>query len=136
MPNSVKELHNRHKDKQTRPSRNELYTALQSVTAIYIRAFIIVDALDKCTAADGCRATLLSEIFNIQAKSGINIFATSRINDEIAKLFDATPCLKIHASDEDVKTYLNGQMLRLSDIFDSGIRDTTATEIIKVADGM
>src|SRR3954454_20273238 len=55
VPDSVKELHNHHKDTLTRPSCNELSTALHSVTAIYTSAFIIVDALAECTAARGFR---------------------------------------------------------------------------------
>lgn len=50
---------------------------------------------------------------------------------------DFSRLLKIHATDEDVKTYLNEQMFRQQpEIFDSGIRNMTATEIIKAADGM
>ena len=137
LPDSVKVLYDRHKNKQTRPSPDEISIALQSIAAIYSRAFIIIDALDECQATDGCRTKFLEEIFNLQAKTRANLFATSRINDGIAKLFDREVSLKIRATNEDVEIYLNGQMRFLQpDILDDDIRDMIRTEIIKAVDGM
>jgi hypothetical protein len=137
IPNSIKGLYNHHKDKRTRPSYNELSAALQSVTASHTRAFIIIDALDECSATGGCQKTLLSEIFNLQAKFEINIFATSRMSDYITKFFDGASSLKIHATDGDVKTYLNSQMLLQNpDIFDDSVRDMAITGIVEAAEGM
>ncbi|KAH8803045.1 nucleoside phosphorylase, partial [Xylogone sp. PMI_703] len=136
MPDSMKQLHNHHKEKQTRPSSNEIFTVLQSVTTIYTRIFIIIDALDEC-AAGRCRNTLLSEIFNLQSKSAISIFATSRISDEISKSFDGALRLIIHATNEDLETYLKGRMvLQQPDIFDDNIQEMAVAGIIKAADGM
>ncbi|KAI9771508.1 MAG: hypothetical protein M1840_002128 [Geoglossum simile] len=78
LPDSVKSLYDRHKAKQTRPSFDDISRALQSVTAVYSRVFIIVDALDECQTSDSCWQEFLSELFNLQTKQGINIFATSR----------------------------------------------------------
>jgi hypothetical protein len=136
IPDVVKQLHSRHNDKLTRPSYEELSEALQDVTAIYTRAFIIVDALDECTAGK-CRTTLLSKIFELQAKLGINIFATSRIKGEVTKLFDGALCLTIRANDEDLKTYLNGRMIHEQpDIFSGDIQEMAVSEMIKAADGL
>ena len=63
LPGSVKDLYDRHKEKQTRPSSDEISRALQSTAGSYSRVFIIVDALDECQVSDGCRTRLLSEIF-------------------------------------------------------------------------
>jgi hypothetical protein len=78
LPDSVKSLYDKHRDKRTRPSIDEVSRALQSVAAIYSRVFIIVDALDECQASDGCRARFLTEIFSLQTKTGANLFTTSR----------------------------------------------------------
>jgi hypothetical protein len=134
VPDGVKDLHSRHKGKLTRPSKEELSRVLQSTLAVYKKAFIIVDALDECTAR--YRTTFLSEIFSLQAKSVTNIFATSRMNSEIAKSFDGVLSLKIRAIDEDLKRYLDGEMLKQPDIFNTAIREMAAAEIIKAADGM
>jgi hypothetical protein len=137
LPESVKSLYDRHRYKRTRPLVDEISRALQSVVGIYSRVFLTVDALDECQVSDGNRTRFLSTIFELQSKCGANIFATSRINDEIASLFVGTETLKIHATNEDIKTYLNGRVRSLqSDIFDSSIRDMIASEIIKAVDGM
>jgi hypothetical protein len=113
LPESVKTLHDQHRNKWTRPSIDELSRALQSVAAMYSRVFIIVDALDECQASDGCRGRFLSEIFTLQAKTGANLFATSRHISNIEKKFEGSTLLEIRASEEDVRRYLNGHMLRL-----------------------
>ncbi len=130
-------LYKHHEEKRTRPLLDELCKALQSVTMAYSRVFIVVDALDECQASDDCRAKLVSELFGLQALSGINIFATSRMNDEITALFAGAVHLRIRATDDDVRTYLHRRMgLPHSRRLDDRIRDTIVSEIIKAADGM
>ena len=65
LPDSVKSLHDNHRERHTRPSVDEISKTLQSVVALYSRVFIIVDALDECQVSDGCRSRFLSEIFNL-----------------------------------------------------------------------
>jgi hypothetical protein len=67
LPDGIKSLYDKHKDKRTKPSFDELSRTLYIVTAMYSRAFIIVDALDECQESDNCRTKFLSEIFNLQA---------------------------------------------------------------------
>jgi Cdc6-like AAA superfamily ATPase len=137
LPDSVRVLYDHHKNKQTRPSSEDISIALQSVTGAYSRVFIIVDALDECQTIGGCRVKFLSEIFNLQAKTGANLFITSRIHGEIAKLFDSSLSLEIRASKEDTETYLNRQMSFLQpDILNDGIRDMIRREIVQAVDGM
>jgi Cdc6-like AAA superfamily ATPase len=137
LPDSVRVLYDHCKNKQTRPSSEKISIALQSVTGTYSRVFIIVDALDESQTIGGCRVKFLSEIFNLQAKTGANLFTTSRINGEIAKLFDSSLSLEIRASKEDTETYLNRQMPFLQpDILNDGIRDMIRREIVQAVDGM
>jgi hypothetical protein len=60
LPEDVKSLYDKQKDMYIRPSFDESLKALYSVTAIYSRAFIVIDALDECQASDGCRSRFLS----------------------------------------------------------------------------
>ncbi|RYP77344.1 hypothetical protein DL771_001139 [Monosporascus sp. 5C6A] len=87
LADSVKSLHNKHEVKRTRPTLDEISKALQSVAALYSRVFIIIDALDEYQAINGGRARFLSEVFNLQANCGANIFATSRFIPEIQERF-------------------------------------------------
>jgi hypothetical protein len=113
LPNSIKDLYDRHKAKRTRPSVDEILRVLQSVAAIYSRVFVIVDALDECQVSDGCRTGFLSELFNLQTKHGTNIFATSRFIPEIANHFKTSVWLEIRASTGDVARYLEGHIGQL-----------------------
>ena len=83
VSNSMESLYERHKTKRTRPSFEEISRVLQSILASYSRAFIVIDALDECGISDGGCKKLLSEIFNLQAKTRTSLFATSRFHGRI-----------------------------------------------------
>jgi Cdc6-like AAA superfamily ATPase len=138
LPDSVKDLYEHHQNKRTRPSIDEVSKALQSVVAMYSRVFIIIDALDECQASDNCRMRLLFEIFAIQAKSGANVFATSRFIPEITEKFKGGISLEIRASDEDVRQYLNGHMWQLPSFVSrsSELQEEIQTSIIQSVQGM
>jgi hypothetical protein len=133
LPKSIKDLYDRHKTKRTRPSHEEISSTLRSVVAKYSRVFIVVDALDECQASNSCRTRFLSEIFSLQA----NLFATSRINGEIAKIFSKATSLEIRARDDDVRIYLDERMqLQQSDILDDATRDMIKRKVVGATDGM
>ena len=52
MPETVKNLCGRPKDKRTRPSFDDVCKELQSVVTGYLRTFIIIDPLDECQVSD------------------------------------------------------------------------------------
>ena len=138
LPDSVKTLYDSHKHKKTRPSFDEISKALQSVAPMYTRVYIFLDALDECQVSDGCRARFLAGIFTVQAKSGINIFATSRYIPEIVEAFEGSVTQEIRADDEDVRRYLNGQMLRLPGFVrrNDELQEEVKTGIIQSVRGM
>ena len=133
LPDTLKNLYNRHKAKRTRPSFEEISRALHVVTAMYSRVFIIVDALDECQS----RSKFLSEIFNLQAKSGANLFATSRFISEVTERFNGYPSREILASDEDVRRYLDGHMSPRAFLKkNSELQDEIKTKIVEATKGM
>jgi Cdc6-like AAA superfamily ATPase len=138
VPESVKSLHEYHKDKRTRPSFDEISKVLHSVVADYSRTFIIVDALDECQISDGGRTKLILEIFNLQAKTGACLFATSRFIPEVMKEFEGSVSLEIRASGEDVQRYLDSHTTQLSSFVrrSPDLQKEIQTEIIKAIDGM
>jgi hypothetical protein len=137
VPENVTSLYNRHKDERTRPSFDEISKVLHSVVANYSRAFIIIDALDECQVSDGGCRRLLSEIFNLQAKTRANLFATSRFIPEIENQFTECLPLEICASEEDVCRYLDGRMLLQSHILKyADLQDMIRREIVRAVDGM
>jgi Cdc6-like AAA superfamily ATPase len=138
LPAAVGELYDRHKKKRTKPSSNEISRVLQSVTSEKSRVYIIIDALDECQTSGGCRAELVSEIFNLQSKTDVNILATSRYVPEIETMFREIPRIEIRANDHDIQRYLDSRMSELSSVvaMESDLRETITKGIIKAVDGM
>ena len=134
----VKDLYDRHKDNRTRPSFDDISRALQSVASMYSRVFIVVDALDECQVSDDCRSRLLSEVFNLQTKAGANVFATTRFIPEITEKFEGSTTLKVHARDEDIRSYLDGHMKTLPSFVrgDPDLRGEIKTKIVGAVEGM
>jgi Cdc6-like AAA superfamily ATPase len=135
LPESVGILYNRHKDKGTRPSLDEISKAFRSVAANYSRAYIFIDALDECEVY-GCRTKFLAEIFDLQAKCGVNIFATSRFIPQITERFKCSMTLEIRAYDEDVREYLKDRILQSESAILVPVSEDIQSSIIKAVDGM
>jgi hypothetical protein len=136
LPDSVKDLYDRHKVKLTRPSLDEISRSLQSVAVLYSRVFIVVDALDECQVSDSCRSRFLSEIFDLQVICGTNIFATSRFIPKITEKFNRSTLLEIRAQDEDVQKYLDGRISQSESKILKTYREEIKAEITKAVDGM
>lgn len=137
LPESVRELYQKHKNKRTRPSLDELCETLHSVIiSSYMRVFVIIDALDECQTTGNCRAKFLSQIFKLQSDCDINIFATSRVIPEIAEKFKESKMVEIRAHDDDVKKYLDSQISHSGLEILALCRETITTEITKAVQGM
>lgn len=136
LPEGLKVLYNRCKAKQTQPLLDEISRTLQSIATMYSIVFIIIDALDECQVSDDCRTRFLSETFSLQAKCGVNIFATSRFIPEIIEKFDGSISLEIRAQDQDVRKYIQGRILQSESKFLKTLNEEIQTEITGVVDGM
>jgi hypothetical protein len=138
LPDSVKDLYNRHKDKRTRPSFDEISRTLKSVATLYLRVFIIVDALDECQSADRCWSELLSELFVLQENCRANLFVTSRFIPEIKKKFEGSLSIEIRATEDDVRIYLDSHISNLPAFVrrSPDLQEEIKIEVVKAVDGM
>jgi hypothetical protein len=137
IPDEVETLYNRHKDKGTGLSFDEISRTLQSVAVICSQVFIVIDALDECQAANGCRTKFLTEIFNLQAKSEIHLFATSRFIPEITEKFRGSISLEIRASNDDIGRYLEANMEHnLAFKWSQELQNEIKVRISEAVDGM
>lgn len=138
LPPNLTSLFSSHKRQNTRPSFGELSGSLRSIAATYSKVFIIVDALDECQEANGCRARLLSELISLRGKCGANIFATSRFTPEIARHFEGDMTLEIRAHDQDVRRYLDSHIAYLPSFVQRRLdmREEIKTAIVDAVDGM
>jgi hypothetical protein len=136
----VKDLYEKHHIKGTRPTMDEILDALVSVLAGFRKPFVIIDALDECKTSNAMQSEFLHEIFHLQAKTGANIFATSRHIPEIEDEFKRKGAvfLEIRASDGDIKRYLDGNASRLPSVVQENpeLEETVKASIIEAADGM
>ncbi|PKS08586.1 hypothetical protein jhhlp_004972 [Lomentospora prolificans] len=138
LPDSVKHLYDHHKDKRTRPSIDEISRALQSISALYSKVFIVVDALDECQGSGGCRSKFLSEIFNLQARHRVNFFTTSRHIPEIIETFKGSISQEIRATEQDVRRYIDGHISHLPSFVrkNPDLQEEIRTTIVSAVDGM
>ncbi|KAG5782522.1 hypothetical protein H9Q73_003823 [Fusarium xylarioides] len=138
VPSAVTELYKSYKKKGQRPSVEKLSTALQFVSSVFSRTFIIIDALDECQTVGGCRSSFLDELLSLQACCGINLFMTSRFIPEIADYLESQTNLEIRPSDDDVRKYLDGRMSQLPGFIrhDRAFQEDIKEGVVKAVSGM
>lgn len=107
VPAYVSRLYNYHKQKQTRPSAEELSIALENVVTQFSKVFIIVDALDECRQTD--RANLGARLSSLREKSGICFLATSRYPGVLTGL-EQCDNLEIRAQNSDICKYFEANI--------------------------
>lgn len=139
LPEVVKGLYDRHKHEKTRPLVEEVLTTVHSLAKMYLRVYLIVDALDECQASDGSRAELLKALFALQKSCGASLFMTSRIMPAIQEYFtERFMELEIRASKEDVYRYLESRVDSLPNVAQSSpeLREDIKTGVARAVNGM
>lgn len=139
LPQSLHQLHQQHRSRQTRPSFNDLLRVLQSIIGEYTKVFLVVDALDECEVWDGNRKQFITELLQLQAATAASLLATSRFIPDIEKEFEGRSArLEIRASKEDLEAYLHGNLWKLPGFVSSNanLQDEIKSSIIKAVDGM
>ncbi|KAF3313971.1 hypothetical protein TWF173_005563 [Orbilia oligospora] len=134
IPDGVKSLYREFRHQ--RPPENKIYEVLQTVLSELSRVFILLDALDECNPVD--RSKLLTELFRLQTKCGVNILATSRFIPDIEERFEGSMVLEIQGNPEDIYDYIGGRMseLRLCVRRDPGLQEEIKKGITEAVDGM
>ncbi|PGH09649.1 hypothetical protein AJ79_05614 [Helicocarpus griseus UAMH5409] len=100
----VRRLHERFRGFCGMPCRGEIRHVLHTVSALYLKVFIILNAIDKCLIEGGCGLEVLSEVFEPQ-KMGANVLCTSRFVPGIVELFKDCATLEIPTLEEDLQLY-------------------------------
>lgn len=115
LPDQLRKLWHKHKERGTRPSFDDISRILRLTASSFSSLFIVVDAIDECQTSGGCRRTFLTEIQSLQRELGINLLATSRFIPEIIDHFRrvGSVTLEISASREDVERYVEGNLMQL-----------------------
>ena len=134
----VERLHKQHADRGTRPSPDEVFSALRDVLAHYSTVYIVVDALDECQDGDGTRRQFLAKLRDLQAGRDVRLMATSRFIPEIVDWFNKGLKLEVQASKEDVKRFVASQICRLPKCIqrDPALQEIVHKKIVEAVDGM
>lgn len=104
----VANLYDRHADRRTRPSLEEILSALRKVVSNYPKVYVVVDALDECLK--GHRSQLLAMLRDLQSNRSLSFMATSCFIPEAMQQFTLSPTLEVRADDSDVRRFVEGQM--------------------------
>ncbi|KAF4949959.1 hypothetical protein FGADI_8560 [Fusarium gaditjirri] len=129
LPESILSLHNT----GSRPSLEDISSTLMFVAKSFSRVFIVIDALDECDS----RVKVLKEIFDLQSKCQVNIFATSRPVPDVISLFANGVSLEIRATDDDVRMFVHGRMPELPEFFSKeGLEENITSQIVRSVQGM
>ena len=138
IPPPVMHIYEQHSKRRTTPSLDELTRALLEVCSIYSTVYLIVDALDECTSANGTRRGLIDAMHSLLADQNIHLLFTSRFIPEIAQNFHLDSMLEVRASEEDVGRYIQGQIHRLPSFVqrDEDFQRIIGKKVVEAVDGM
>ena len=131
-------LYDCHQVRRTRPSLDEMLSALRSVLGNYSKVYIVIDALDECRERDGTRSQLLKLCRDLQGQTDLRLMATSRHISDIVEEFKDTPQVEVRASNGDVRRYVVGKIDRLARCVqrDSNLQELVQDKVVEAVDGM
>ncbi|KAH6867775.1 hypothetical protein B0T10DRAFT_596896 [Thelonectria olida] len=137
LPEIVKDLSNKHKNYRTRPPISDIAKTIHSVCSGYSKVFIIIDALDECDGPKENLARFLGALFPLRDQAGVNIFATSRFNDEGTRFFKECPSREISAASGDILKHIQDKMQHLNpDHVAHNMREMIEKGVVEAASGM
>ncbi|KAL8958769.1 MAG: hypothetical protein Q9193_004234 [Seirophora villosa] len=131
--------HERHSKLGTRPALKEISELLSLQVQRFDEVFIIIDALDECPEADRNRTTFIGEVRGLLPK--VRLMVTSRDIPSIEKTFHSDRQLRIRATDQDVKLFVESQIdqeAELSDLLEDhdDVRSMITTTVVEKSRGM
>jgi hypothetical protein len=132
ISDNVKSFHNRHQNRNTHPSLEEITLTLETEVKTYSKVFIVVDALDECSETNGSRMNLIQTLRSLAGP--INLMVTSRQLSSIEQHFRDAQRLDIRATDGDVTKFVQSQLVHYPGLMD--LRDIITSKIIGNVDGM
>lgn len=108
VPPKLRELFDRHKQKRTTPSLDEISNLLRSAVLSFKRVYIVMDALDECSECSYTRQMLLHEIQKI--RPFVHLIVTSRPVPSIANAFSGSIALDLIAQNADIQQYCTARI--------------------------
>jgi len=109
----VTHMYDQHSKRGSRPSLDEIFSALQSICSNYTVVHIMMDALDECADRDSTRDRFINKLRNLQATTNVRLLFTSHFIPEVTQNFQSNLILEVRASEENMRRFVTGQISRL-----------------------
>ena len=139
VPVEVKKAFDVYSKKQSYPSLPEYIELLQMQMKSFNRVYVIIDALDECTQANGVRDDLFEGVMMLPKYASIMI--TSRYIPDIESLLEGALRLDIRAHDDDVHLHVISRLKAEKNWarrikLDSGLQSRIASSVVERTHGM
>ncbi|KAH0536219.1 hypothetical protein FGG08_006886, partial [Glutinoglossum americanum] len=141
IPKDVHTLYEKHRGKGTTPTCAEYLELLQSLTKECSEVYVVIDALDECIDKKGqiIWNDLLTKLED--SVSNLRLLYTSRHIDDLAGILAGSTRIEIHASEADIKAYVQAQVKSKHLLFgfcrqDSNLQNDILQEVVSKAEGM
>ncbi len=137
IPPSLLSLYERHGDRNTSPTIDEISQALSTMIDSHEEVFCIIDALDECN--EDLRWELVERLENLGPK--LRVLITSRYLDSIAEELEVYQRFEIRANKADIELFIEHQIRRnrnLRKIVDKSpsLRDDIKRGVFNTAENM
>ena len=136
LPKSIKEIYDK-RENVHQSNFKVLADTFRTELENYLKTFIVIDALDEVSESADIRTVLLEELRSCP----VNLLVTSRHDPTIRRQLSEAQHLEIHATDEDIRSYVSGRMAledRLSRLIPSvsSLKEDIPARIVGSAKGM
>lgn len=117
MPKEVKDLYDKHGNKETFPSLDEYSTLFSQLVASFGKTFIIVDGLDEYVGEEddgSLNMEFVDRLRKVKRQDGMNgcmrLFVTSRENDTIQNNLNGCSSINIQALASDISALVRSRI--------------------------
>ncbi|EGU75526.1 hypothetical protein FOXB_13975 [Fusarium oxysporum f. sp. conglutinans Fo5176] len=108
LPEGIMQLYNQYKPRRVETPPERILSELESVSGLFSKVFMVVDALDEWRATEHADLySLPGELLHLQRKLAMNLLATSRPIPLIANTFNDYPSVSITAQQQDIYAYVD-----------------------------
>ncbi|EMT72831.1 hypothetical protein FOC4_g10004316 [Fusarium odoratissimum] len=108
LPEGIMQLYNQCKPRRVEAPPERILSELESVSGLFSKVFMVVDALDEWRATEYADLySLPGELLHLQRKLAMNLLATSRPIPLIANKFNDYPSVSITAQQQDIYAYVD-----------------------------
>ncbi|KAJ4106327.1 hypothetical protein NW761_000195 [Fusarium oxysporum] len=108
LPEGIMQLYNQYKPRRVEAPPKRILSELESVSGLFSKVFMVVDALDEWRATEHADLySLPGELLHLQRKLAMNLLATSRPIPLIANQFNNYPSISITAQQQDIYAYVD-----------------------------